>query len=390
MAVGFGFCSSCGAPLTKAQQRFCGVCGAAIPVRGAPPAATAAQAPTATPTAPPAPTAAPPAAPTAPAPPNAAPEVPFPYGQPPAQAAVPYGQPPEAYPGAVPVAPLGPTAAGAKPASSSTPLVLGVVAVAAIVVGAFVVMNANNGNKPGPLPGSSTAIHSAAPSVATPTVPPAQGKATVNVIPAKFACADPGDATLHITLPASFTSDQQVAFMIDGSSLGSDTVGSVFTQKADGSWSTDQTEQMTSLCTNYGPGNHVVTLLDASQNLLAQTSFTILGSAATPTPNPGGGAVIQIQPTQFSCSAAGQEVQMAIVLPASIDPELTVTLTLDGQELSSSTVADGFVQQSDGTWLSSGSIAASDLCAAGTGQHVVKMVDDQGNTLAQAGYTATP
>jgi hypothetical protein len=417
MAVGFGFCSSCGAPLTKAQQKFCGVCGATLPVHA--PAPEAAPPTPVQPTQPAQPPAQPPAfqpaQPPAPEPPTA----PSPWAQTPpppsapaqapqwqanTQSQTPPAPPPWSAGPGMPSAPLGapmpPASASGAPAKSglgSNPMlvVVGLVVIVAIAVGGYMAMNNHNHTPTGPVntPAPTLASASAGPTeTATPVATPTRGAGvgTVAVTPAKFACDTPGSATLRFTLPASIDGNTEISLTIDDTDAGSQNVSTLMTQKADGSWTASQDDLIANLCSEYGTGTHVVKILDPDDNILAQTNFTITGAGPTPTPAKAGGVTIVVQPGLFSCSTAGLDISMAIVLPASIDPEETVTLMIDEQSLSSDTVSGGFEQQSDGTWLSSGTIAASDLCALGTGSHLIKLVDGNGKVLGQASYTAQP
>jgi hypothetical protein len=419
MAVGFGFCSNCGAPLTKAQQKFCAVCGATLLVR--PPA--------------------PEPAPGQPQPPEPVqpsqsyrPQPPQPYQPQPSQSAPPAFPGPSAPPpsawaqtpptstpptqwqtnaqpqtppqwNAAPSIPSGP-AGGPIPQSGTTgavtksgltgnPVVLvgGLVLILAVAGAGYMAMNNRNPTPTGPAgtPVPTLASGSAGPTerptpVATPTT--ATGAGTVAVTPAKFPCSAPGSATLTFALPASIDGATEISLEIDDADAGTQTVSTLMTQTADGSWTASQDDEISALCSEYGVGAHVVKILDPDGKVLAQTTFTIT-AGATPTPAKGTVSIV-VQPGQFSCSTSGLTIKMAIVLPASIDPQTSVTLTLDDEALSSDTVQSGFEKQADGSWLSTGSVAASDLCGYGTGTHVLKLLDGDGKLLGQASFTAQP
>ncbi len=172
MVTGFGFCPNCGTALTAAGQKFCPTCGSGLPAMVAPAVVPAAEAepqaqaalpaepaPPAEPTAPVEPTvpvepqtqAAPPppwaqaAAPVTPAAPEfqAAPPPPW------AQAAAPIGVPP-----AAPAYPTPPPIVSRRARSGISPVVaiVGVLLLAAVVAGAYMV---TSGSSKTPTPGSS-------------------------------------------------------------------------------------------------------------------------------------------------------------------------------------------------------------------------------------------
>jgi hypothetical protein len=302
-----------------------------------------------------------------------------------------------------PVPQSGATGTVTKSGLTGNPVVLvgGLVLVLAVAGAGYMAMNNHNPAGPAGTPAPTLASASAVPTetatpIATPVATPtgAMGAGTVAVTPARFPCDAPGNATLTFALPASIDGATEISLEIDDSDAGTQTVSTLMTQQADGSWTASQDDQISRLCSEYGVGVHDVKILDPDGKILAEATFTITAGATstpTPTPTPATGTVsIVVQPGQFSCSTSGLTISMAIVLPASIDPQTSVTLTLDGEALSSDTVESGFDQQSDGSWLSTGSVAASDLCGYGTGTHVLKLLDGDGKLLAQASFTAQP
>ena len=301
MTTGFGFCPNCGTPRMAADQRFCAGCGATLspaapsapvepmaPVE--PPATTAdAVAVVAEPPVPPASTApverlawmeprVPPVAAEPPAPPAwsmppatpaaAQPVAPPPWSVPPSQgtsapAAYPNPTPPGTPGAPVPAAPSAP----AKPlvtigSVNVTPKMaaIGGIALAAILVGAYLFMNMNS--KPGSLTFS----------------------------PSTISCSSPVSFTVTAHLPASLKSTDTISLWFDGKSAGSTPIGesgSDVNQQPDGSWltvSTTAASEMQSACASgvsssgfnvATPGTHTMQIRDASGKVLAEGSYTV-------------------------------------------------------------------------------------------------------------------
>ena len=369
MTTGFGFCPNCGAPLTEAGQRFCAACGFTLPVAEA--AAAAITPAVALP--------------------------PPPAGPPPAPA---WAMPPAAPVGAAP----------AKTAISPAMLLVGGLVIAAIVaVGYF----ATNGSKPTPTggPGHSGGLFgSAFPSVgtvatdtpvaATPT--PGDVGSSISVKPSTVNCSD---TTMKVTLTAwlasSTKASDQVAAELDGQTGDLSAVSDNFEKQSDGRWLSTETQSAPSFCGDIAAGKHTVRILDGQGNVLAQTSFTSTGGAATPAPKPtptpaptpgAGGGSLTVDPSTFSCTDTTTQVTMTIILPASLSESAEVTAILDGQTGSTDTVSGaGFAKQADGSWLSTDADSASNVCSAyGAGKHTFGIMDAQGKTLASGSFTATP
>jgi len=376
MAVGFGFCSNCGAPLTRTQQKFCSVCGTVLQ-SAAPAGPVTEQTPQAF-------TPPPPEPPAAAVPPpwaTSAPAAPTPPQAPPPWAVVP-----------APVVPV-------KRGTAVNPLMLvgGVVVVVAVLAG---LVYATSGSKPGasvvPVPSATRSGAATGSPAVVPTATRAAGTASIVVTPASFGCNDKGDATLAIVLPASTQEDITVTLEVDETSLGDMALADSFDQKADDSWVYSDSQSKTSLCQQVGPGKHVLHVLDPDGVTLAQGSFTITGTAATPTPAPTPtptaiktGAII-VLPALFSCSGSVTSVRMTIVLAPSVPEDAEVTMTIDGELIGSDTVGTGFEKQSDGTWLASDSVEVANLCDFGKGAHTIKVLDSNKKVLAQGVFTAEP
>ena len=378
MATGLGFCPSCGTAKTEAGQRFCATCGATF--AAVPAAATAAA--TAMPV------------PPSPAPTYAAAPPPPAYVPPP---------PPPTYVAAAPPAwgaqPVAPAAAPAKAAVSPVMLLVGGLVILAIVGVAFYMMN--NNSAPGSL-------------VFSPT--------TVN-------CGQ--TYTTTIRLPSSVKGTDQITLQDNGAVVATQTVSDAgLKQQPDGSWSASDTSPAD--C-SIGAGAHTERLLDASGKVLAQGSFTLVGSSG-PTPTAGAGtpapatqaptqapteAATQaptqapteaptqaptqapsmssagssttIDPSSFSCSAADQQIVLTIRLSASIPGTAEVTSEIDGNTGDTSTVSAGFEKQADGSWLSSAPESSQTLCEdLGTGKHSIGALDANGQVITQGTFTINP
>jgi hypothetical protein len=361
MASGLGFCPSCGTAREKRAQKFCAVCGAALP-----PLAAEAPAP------------AEPAAPTGGAPERtaqAAEAVPPPPPPAPAPTGPAWGQPAYQTP---------PQPAGRK--ANSAGLLIAALAIIAVVAGGIFVV-ANQKQSPGSTasPGESA---SAATSLPAPTPTPGKpGTGSVAFEPASFGCSDTGSATMTMSLPDSVDAGVTVMMETDGSPTGSsDLVGNIFTQQSDGSWQASDTQTIASLCDEFDPGHHTIRIVDSDGNVLAAGTFTI---AATATPGPGGGGIV-VQPPIFSCSSSTQ-VTLSVVLPTSVGGDDMVTPEIDGQADVEQWVAANFELLPDGTWLSEDVVAASDICAnVGVGQHTLRVLDADGSVLAIGTFTANP
>jgi hypothetical protein len=176
--------------------------------------------------------------------------------------------------------------------------------------------------------------------------------------------------------------------MIDGELQGeSGSVGDAMDKQSDGTWLMSGDETISALCTSLDPGKHVVQIQDDNGKVYAQGSFTIEADTATPTPGAINSGVVLVMPALFSCSSSGLSVDMAIVLPSWVPGDEEVTLTIDGKTISTQTVSTGFEQQSDGSWLSSGSGSASKLCGFGTGAHSLKVLDAANEVIAEGTFT---
>jgi hypothetical protein len=132
--------------------------------------------------------------------------------------------------------------------------------------------------------------------------------------------------------------------------------------------------------------------------VLAQTSFTFV-ALASPTPKPSpkptptaiSKSAVTIKPSSFSCSAASVDVALAIQLSASIPSSAEVTSELDGSAGNPTTVETGFVQQPDGSWLSSYTTSSSALCEQlSIGQHRIGALDSAGKVIAEGTFTLKP
>lgn len=365
----FGFCASCGAPRTSADMVFCPNCGAAQALA---------------PAQPPAPAFVPPPAGSTP---PGAPPAPY-YGQPawngaPAQAA--------------------PVKRGINPLL----ILVGIVIIALLAGGAYLFATRSDNKGPG-------ASASPAPTAMT----------GISFSQTTFDCSAPVDMTMTARLPSTVKSGDTLTIKFDTTSLGTYDISpdSTTTLKADGSWVivTDSTAtEMQADCGRGGlnaqgvgvltPGTHTYQMLDATSKVLAQGSYKVTGSAATPTPTPtptlapppASTGSITFSPSTMSC-ASPAAFTTRILLPSSVQSGDAITEKLDGTDYAQGTVTAGSVwtHQADGTWLdvSTDSLSAvSGVCSTDgydgstaiftSGDHTVQIVDADGNILAEGSYT---
>jgi hypothetical protein len=81
---------------------------------------------------------------------------------------------------------------------------------------------------------------------------------------------------------------------------------------------------------------------------------------------------------------------MSVWLAASTKASDQVMAELDGKQGDPSAVGGDFEKQSDGRWLSTLTESASTFCdGLATGKHTIRVLDAQGNALAQASFTNT-
>ena len=354
MATGFGFCSNCGAAATGPGEKFCGVCGAAQPVRAA------AGAPVPPPYAPP-------------------PYAPQPYAPQPGQPA--YGMPP----GAVPYGP---------PRSSVNPLtvILGVLVIVAIVVGGALALGfkgplASSGS---PTPGGSISP-SSEPSVNYP--------GSIVFSPSTINCPS-GPNTTTVKLPSSVIETDQITYRIDETEIVTQSVTEFgLTQQPDGTWFVKDTNASGSSDCSMGPGVHTARLLAADGQVLAQGSFTVVMSGtakptakATQEPTPLSEAIGTIEPSSISCSAAaGIQVVATYRLPSSVAATNLLTAVWDDQQMDVGKVSSFFQQQADGTWLATDKYTGSDFCDMfDAGSHRMGYLDYDGNLVVQVTFTVKP
>jgi hypothetical protein len=383
MAMGFGFCASCGTAATGPGEKFCASCGAALPAQAA--AATAVPPPYGQ-------------APYGQAPYGQAPYGQPPYGQPP-YGQPPYGQPPYGQP---PYAPVGPARSQVNPLL----VILGVVIIAAIVVvGALALSSkgspaSSGGSSPSAAgSGGGTGVHYPGALVFSPN---------------SVGCDAP--MTITFTLPASVTETDLITLRVDGVDMDSHTViDAGMTQQADGSWSSSDT--ITSDC-SIGPGLHTEQLVDSSGTVLAEGSYTIVGSSSakptakasktptttptttptktpTKTPSPKPTLVSQgsmtFEPSTFSCSGAPVQITVTARLPASLSGSTLITAQIDGSVGETDTVDSAFQQQADGSWLSAGTSSSTDYCAMySVGKHTFALLDQAGQVIVEGSFTSRP
>jgi hypothetical protein len=383
----YGFCATCGTPRMTPDQGFCPTCGAALAVVAVTPAQGYGAPAPSQPVAPPA----------------------YPYQQPAQYQPGDPNQPPPYY-GQQPGWPQGQARGGGLGTGPILAIIGGVVVLALILGGIAVVAMSGHGSTSAATP---TLLATPSPSatvlvtVAPPTAAPTTGSITFS--PSVVTCSTPIVFTMYTTLPATVLPGDSLTQKFDGVDGGKFTVtpSDTMTHNADGTWSDvspSTLAEMTSDCNNGGkssnglevltPGTHTIAFYTSDGALLAQGSYTVLASG----PVPGSGA-ITFSPSTISCSAPVEFVT-TIILPSSVQSGDAVTETLDGANFGSGTVstASGWVHESDGSWSSTttdSTAAVTTSCTSGdsvlsAGIHAVKILDADGNVLAEGQYTAAP
>jgi hypothetical protein len=83
-------------------------------------------------------------------------------------------------------------------------------------------------------------------------------------------------------------------------------------------------------------------------------------------------------------------------LPSSLKETDQLVYQLDGVSTVTSTVANNFTKQGDGSWLYTDTSPANSSCqgpsgaALSMGTHVMRILDAGGRVLAEGSYTLTP
>ena len=285
-------------------------------------------------------------------------------------------------------------------------LLVGGLVIAAIVGVAILAMN--NGSKG--LPGSSGSSGpsgssgclgllgcngSGLPPTASVSPSPVAGyPGSLSFSPKTIGC--PGQPfTTTVVLPSSVKGTDQITYQIDDTTIITQAATKFgVTKQADGTWSASIVNPDGSANCSMGPGVHTASLLDSSGQVLAQTSFTFVMLASPtpePTPTPSSDSVTTIEPSSFSCSAPAVSVRLAIQLSASFAGSTEVTAEMDGNAGSTTTVAADFVQQADGSWLSSSTLSSSALCEQlSVGQHSIGALDAAGKVITEGTFTLKP
>jgi hypothetical protein len=277
-------------------------------------------------------------------------------------------------------------------------LLVGVVVIAAIVIGAFFVMNNSKGT-PG---GSGSPVASGSLPASGAVSSTVAGGGSIVFVPSTIGCPGQGFTT-NIVLPASVKATDTITYQIDDTTIIAQTVADFgFAQQANGTWSISDINQAGSTHCDMGPGKHTARLIDANGKVLAQGAFTFIAVASptakltvapkpTPTPKPVAQGWVTIDPATMSCSAASVSVSLSVVLPGSIPASAMISSELDGTIANTERADVGFVKQPDGTWLSSGTTDSSTLCSQLTiGDHTIRALDASGNTLAEGTLTLEP
>jgi hypothetical protein len=277
-----------------------------------------------------------------------------------------------------------------------------VVAIVAAIGGGYVVMNQNKAspspgagglfgspNRTASLAPTGTAMSTEAPTPVLETpVPPSQGVITFQ--PASFDCTSTTvQVKISVWLPSTLVASDDITGELDGVSLGTSTLGDTYTQQADGRWFETSTNSAADLCgTGMALGQHNVRILDANDNELARGSFFNTHGGVAPTQTTAG--ALTLTPSTFSCSSSGQ-VQLNIVLPASLAGSDQITIKLDDMSSGAEAVEDEFEIQPDGTWEYNDSTSIATICGeVSIGKHTFVIYDALGKVLAQGSFTTQP
>jgi hypothetical protein len=271
-------------------------------------------------------------------------------------------------------------------------LVIGGVLIAAIVGGAFYVMN-NNSKSSGSGGNNGGSSVSIAPSGSGGNNGGYPGSFVFS--PATVGCGQTSTTTMR--LPSSVHGTDEITLQDNGTTVATQTVADAgFTQQPDGTWYASDTGPTD--C-SIGAGVHTERLLDSNGHVLAQGSFTFVESASpsaglvvgSPSPSLLSEGTVTIDPSSFSCSGAEVDVTVTIQLSGSIPGSTQLTSEIDGSADTTSSVESSFDKQSDGTWLSTGTISSSDLCSdLDPGQHRIGAMDANGNVVAEGTFTVNP
>ena len=131
-----------------------------------------------------------------------------------------------------------------------------------------------------------------------PSALPAAGGQGISFSPAAVDCSAPAAFAAVTTLPTSVKGTDTVTEKLDGKAILSATVASRMTQKADGTWAgttTISAKDVATACAAGGssggvawfaPGAHALQLADAKGAVLAQGSYSVAFSKATPSVKP--------------------------------------------------------------------------------------------------------
>jgi hypothetical protein len=113
-------------------------------------------------------------------------------------------------------------------------------------------------------------------------------------------------------------------------------------------------------------------------------------AAATPTKATQlGSGSVTVTPATFGCNDPG-DAKLDVVLPSSVTSDMSVTVEIDSASLGDMAVDTYFEQQADGSWAYSDTQSMTSLCQqAGSGKHVLHVLDEAGTPLAQGSFTIT-
>jgi hypothetical protein len=132
---------------------------------------------------------------------------------------------------------------------------------------------------------------------------------------------------------------------------------------------------------------------------LIASAIVVLALAACGGGGPPASGSITFDPPSFTC-ANPVDGRMTVRLPSVVTGDTTVRVMLDGKQMTTSPVSEGFIRQADNSWLDSAQWVTVDDMTKGcnqpgggllmsVGTHAIQVLDAKGVVLATGSYTVT-